>query len=112
MLPQPAPAPLPAAADFTPIGVGIDTSRYGHYAKSIQGDGASEAPMASTEKHAVPYVGFGSLELNASILTRFDKPVPATRCGFSGPIREGKTKPFLLEIAATSLLAQAFQPCP
>ena len=80
--------------------------------KSIQRDGVSEAPGVSLEKQAAPWVGFGSLEPNESFLTRFNQPVPATRCGFSGPIREGKTKPFLLEIAATSLLSQAFQPCP
>ena len=51
--------------------------------KSMLGDGVSEALEAGTEQQAAPWVGFGSLEPNASFLTRFDKPVPATRCGFS-----------------------------
>ena len=36
MLPQHATAPQLADANFTRVGVGIDTSRYGHYAAFLR----------------------------------------------------------------------------
>ena len=38
MLPQHATAPQQGDAKITPIGVGIDTSRYGHYAAFLRAD--------------------------------------------------------------------------
>ena len=38
MLPQSAPAPQPAPVLVRRVGVGIDTSRYGHYAAFLRDD--------------------------------------------------------------------------
>jgi hypothetical protein len=58
MLPQPATAPQPAAADFIPIGVGIDTSRYGHYAAFLRHDLQQAADELQFVESAAGYAQF------------------------------------------------------
>jgi transposase len=58
MLPQPATAPQQAAADFTTIGVGIDTSRYGHYAAFVRHDLQQAADELQFVESAAGYAQF------------------------------------------------------
>lgn len=58
MLPQPAPPPQQADAHFPPIGVGIDTSRYGHYAAFLRHDLQQAAAELQFVESAAGYAQF------------------------------------------------------
>ena len=58
MLPQPAPAPQLADGHFPPIGVGIDTSRYGHYAAFLRDDLQQAAAELQFVESATGYAQF------------------------------------------------------
>ena len=58
MLPQPAAIPQQARVDFTPVGVGIDTSRYGHYAAFLHHDLQQAAGELQFVESAAGYAQF------------------------------------------------------
>jgi transposase len=58
MLAPPATAPQQADADFAPIGVGIDTSRYGHYAAFVRHDLQPAAGELQFVESAAGYAQF------------------------------------------------------
>jgi transposase len=58
MLPQPSTVPQQADADFTPIGVGIDTSRYGHYGAFLRHDLQQAAGELQFVESAAGYAQF------------------------------------------------------
>jgi transposase len=60
MLSQPAPALQQADIDFTPIGVGIDTSRYGHYAAFLRDDLQQAAAELQFVESAAGYAQFSA----------------------------------------------------
>ena len=58
MLPQATASPQSADVDFTPIGVGIDTSRYGHYAAFLRHDLQQAAGELQFVESAAGYAQF------------------------------------------------------
>ena len=97
MLPQPTAVPQQPAADFTPIGVGIDTSRYGHYAAFVQADLKQAAGELQLVESAVGYALLTAYILD---IDRFDTPNQLVAYFGAMPIevgsgvdRDGKARP-------------------
>ena len=83
MLPQPATVPQPAAADIRPIGVGIDTSRYGHYAAFLRHDLQPAADELQFVESAAGYAQFRATLASSIVSTARQRPLRT--CGSMPP---------------------------
>jgi transposase len=83
MVQQQVPAPQPAAHPTTRIGVGIDTSRYGHYAAFL---GDDQQPAADELAFAESAAGYAQLRQRLEALARRHGPVTfVVRLDAAGP---------------------------